>query len=96
MPISEAARTDLYNALRDVLGPQNAETFMSGFPFYALDEVATKADLKVLEAELKADMAALRAEIYAELGSLRKTMFTQMVMIMVTVIGSMIGVGILT
>lgn len=48
MPVSEAARSDLYTGLTEVLGPQRAEIVMSAIPFCHHDEVATKGDLTVL------------------------------------------------
>ena len=48
MAISEAAGSDLITGLRDVLGPERAETLMSAIPLQDLDEVATKRDLAVL------------------------------------------------
>lgn len=42
MGISEAARNDPYNGLRDVIAAERAETLMSAIPLHDLDEVATK------------------------------------------------------
>lgn len=67
MAISEAARSDLYTGLRDVLGPERAETLMSAVPLHDFDEVATKADLAILRSE----MAELRAELMGEITGLR-------------------------
>jgi hypothetical protein len=52
MAISEAARSDLYNGLRDVIGPERTETLMSAIAWHTIDEVATKGDLANLEARL--------------------------------------------
>ena len=78
MAISEAARSDLYTGLRDVLGRERAETLMSAIPLHDLEEVATKGDLAVLRgdvagvrAELKTDIADLRAELKTDIGDLR-------------------------
>jgi hypothetical protein len=99
MAISEAARADLYNGLTEAIGPQRAETLMSAIPLHDLDEVATKADLAILRAELKAELAELRSElrsqISGEVGSLRKSMTTWMLTILVAIIASLIGVGFL-
>lgn len=107
MAISEAARADLYTGLSELLGPNRAETLMSAIPLHSLDEVATKADLAVLRAELKEDiagvrselsieMAQLRSELMSEIGALRKTMTTWMLTILVSIIGAMSGVALLT
>ena len=89
MAISEAARSDLYTGLVEVLGPDRAETLMSAIPLYDLDEVATKRDLQVLKAEL-------RAEISIEIGSLRKTMTNWMLTQSLAIIGAIVGVAFLT
>lgn len=89
MAISEAARSDLYTGLVEVLGPDRAETLMSAIPLYDLDKVATKRDLQVLKGEL-------RAEISIEVGSLRKTMTNWMLTQSVAIIGAIVGVAFLT
>ncbi len=89
MAISEAARSDLYTGLVEVLGPDRAETLMSAIPLYDLDKVATKRDLQVLKGEL-------RAEISIEIGSLRKTMTNWMLTQSVAIIGAIVGVAFLT
>lgn len=89
MAISEAARSDLYTGLVEVLGPDRAETLMSAIPLYDLDEVATKRDLQVLKGEL-------RAEISIEIGCLRKTMTNWMLTQSVAIIGAIVGVAFLT
>ena len=53
MAISEAARADLYNGLADVLGPDRAETLMTQLPKYDPTDVATKADIAELKAEIR-------------------------------------------
>lgn len=100
MSISEAARSDLYTGLRDVLGPERAETLMSAIPLHDLDEVATKRDIAELRAELRADMAELRTEFKTEiadlrsdltgqLDALRKSTTTWVLGLAVTIIGAM-------
>lgn len=93
MAISEAARNDLYNGLRDVIGAERAETLMSAIPLHDLDEVATKADLVVQRAELKTEFAELRVEVASELAALRRTMSNWMLTLMVTIIGAMAGIS---
>jgi hypothetical protein len=107
MAISEAARSDLYTGLRDVLGSERAETLMSAIPLHDLDEVATKGDLAELRADLRADMAELKAELKediaelrvemsVEIGALRKTMTNWMLTVLVTVVGAMVSIGLIT
>jgi hypothetical protein len=72
--ISEAARSDLYNGLSQVLGPERAETLMSAIPLHDLDEVATKGDLALLSADLRTEMGDLRSELRTEMSDLRTEM----------------------
>jgi hypothetical protein len=101
--ISEAARSDLYTGLVEVLGPERTETLMSAIPLYDLDEVATKrdllvlkGDLLVLKGEIQVLKAELRAEFHQEIGSLRKTMTNWMLTQSVAIIGAIVGVAFLT
>jgi hypothetical protein len=105
--ISEAARSDLYNGLIQVLGPERAETLMSAIPLHDLDQVATKGDLAVLAAdvrsemaglrtELKTDIAALRAEMHTELGSLRRSMTGWMLTLLVAIIAALTSINFLS
>lgn len=67
MPISEAARSDLYTGLSELLGTERAETLMSAIPRYHLDEVATKGDIQSLRPEIKADFVKLTLVLAAGL-----------------------------
>lgn len=107
MAISEAARSDLYTGLRDVLGPERAETLMSAIPLHDFDEVATKADLAILRAELmgeirglrvelKTDIANLRAELTSEVAAFRKQMGNWMLTLLVAIVGAMAGISFLS
>ena len=89
MAISEAARADLYTGLSEAIGSERAETLMSAIPLHDLEQVATKADLAVLAAEL-------RQEIADQIGALRTAMTNWMLTILVTVVAALIGVGLLT
>ena len=67
MPISEAARADLYTGLAEVLGPDRAEILMAQLPRFDPAVVATKSDL----ADLRTDMTELRAATMSDMGELR-------------------------
>lgn len=102
MAISEAARSDLYTGLRDVLGPERAETLMTAVPLHDLDEVATKRDLAELRADLRAEMAEMRAELKMDIASMKvdiasfqRTMTNWMLTLLVTIIGAMVSIGFL-
>lgn len=74
MPISEAARSDLYTGLAEVLGPDRAEALMAQLPRLDPTEVATKSDLAELSAGLaatKSDPSGLAAAANSEIAKLR-------------------------
>ena len=107
MAISEAARSDLYNGLSQVLGPERAETLMSAIPLHDLDEVATKGDLALLAADLRTEMAGLRAELktdiselradmITEIGALRSSMTNWMLTLLIAIVAAMAGIGVLS
>lgn len=96
MAISEADRADRYTGFVETFGPRRAEILMSAIPLHDLDQVATKADLQILSAELRAEMAELGGEFHSELGSLRKTMTTWMLTQSLAIIGAIAGVAFLT
>ena len=84
MPLSEAARADLYNGLADVLGPERAETLMTQLPRFDTSEVATRSDLRELRAELKGDMAAIHTRL--------DRMFLALVAGLFAIVAAMLGV----
>ena len=100
MPISEEARHDLYTGLREVIGPERADTLMSAIPLHDLDEVATKADLRAEIAELRTEMRTGLANLEAKLDSQHATMYRHLnrlvSAILVSIVGALLGVGILT
>ncbi|HUG08778.1 MAG TPA: hypothetical protein VMP13_07790 [Acidimicrobiia bacterium] len=75
MPISEAARADLYTGLVEVLGPRRAETLMAQLPRFDPAEVTTRSDVAAVRSDVavvKADLAQLRAELRADIGDVRE------------------------
>ena len=56
MPISEAARHDLYNDLSDLLGPDRVD-FMAYLPEFDPKDVATKIRHRRVEAPMEPDLA---------------------------------------
>lgn len=54
--IRDAARTDLHNRVRDVLGEQEGDTLMAHLPPVGWADVATKKDIEHLRLATKADM----------------------------------------
>jgi hypothetical protein len=99
MPISEAARSDLYRALTSTIGPDATETLMTAIPLHNLDEVATKRDLQLLRAELSAELATRIGEtherisdVHVRMGELQKTVSSWMFVLLVAIVGAMVGV----
>ncbi|HZD23636.1 MAG TPA: hypothetical protein VE569_09590 [Acidimicrobiia bacterium] len=78
MPLSEAARHDLYSGLRDVIGPELAETLMSVLPIHELEDMVTKTylhteigDVRAEIADVRAEIADVRAELKTEIAAVR-------------------------
>lgn len=73
---TEPARNALYNRLRDVLGPEHADTLMERWSVATSSELVTKADLAKsgdrLRDDFRSEMAAFRAEVRSDISSLRR------------------------
>ena len=89
MPISEAARADLYTGLAEVLGPERAETLMAQLPRFDPADVATKADLKELRVELRDGLAAVNQR----LDRLLQTLVTGLFVIVAAMVGLVLTVA---
>ena len=85
MSTNDKARLELHRRLDSVLGAEEASTLMSHLPPVTWDQVATKDDLRALEANLRAEisvsasglrteMAELRTEVRTELAGVRTEM----------------------
>ena len=62
MAVDEAARHQLYRRLEEALGAGPTSTLMTLLPPVGWADVATKDDLRALEASLRGEMAGLRGE----------------------------------
>jgi len=78
MPVDEARRHAVYEALRAVHGEVVAASMMEMLPPAGVPELATKADLALLKsdfdllrAEFRGEIGELRAEFLGEIGELR-------------------------
>jgi hypothetical protein len=56
MSVDERSRHQLYERLREVLGPEEATTLMAHLPQGGSNRVATKDDLAALESRLLAEI----------------------------------------
>lgn len=72
MPVTEAQRHRLYEALKANLGPAEADTFMNMLPPTDWNELATKRDLAELRAEFRADLNS-------EISGLQRTFATWLI-----------------
>ncbi|WP_420625459.1 hypothetical protein [Candidatus Poriferisodalis sp.] len=71
MAIDEIERTAMVQQLINTLGEQPANTLMKCILPDGADQVATKADIRALEAATKADIRALEAATKADLRALQ-------------------------
>ncbi|MCQ3806678.1 MAG: hypothetical protein OXB92_15435 [Acidimicrobiaceae bacterium] len=83
-PVSEGERFALLNRLREVVGEEEARTLMESLPPVHWHELATKDDIRAIEAEqrrlcteMDAEFTNLRTEISAEFTHLRTEIFAE-------------------
>ena len=93
MPISEAARADLYTGLAEVLGPERAETLMAQLPRFDPTDVATKADLKELRTELRGELRDGLAGVNQRLDRLFQTLVGGLFVIVAAMVGLVLTVA---
>jgi len=80
MSVSEVERVELVSRLADAIGEEATETLMKCVLPDGRDQLATKADVKVFEAETKVEFASMRAEMetgFAEVRAEMETGFTE-------------------
>jgi len=98
MAVSASARNRLYNRLREQYGDEDAETLMDLLPPGGWDDVATKADLRALRADVQEGFAGmvtreelgdlLRLHVDARVGEIsRWWLFSTMAMQAATIAG---------
>jgi hypothetical protein len=69
--VTDAARRNLYTAIADALGIEQADTLMELLPPVGWADVARQSDLTALRTELKGEMAELRGGIAELRGEMR-------------------------
>ena len=75
--ITESRRLALFESARTSWGEETAQTLMDLLPPDP-DQLATKADVALVRADLRAEMADLRAELRAEMADLRAELRAEM------------------
>ena len=83
MSVDEVARFRLFESAQRQLGHDEAITLMEMLPPVEWSQVATKADLGVLGAELRAEMSQLRGELRAEMADRASSTVRTIVLAMV-------------
>ncbi len=74
MSTNDKARLELHRRLDSVLGAEEASTLMSHLPPVTWDQVATKDDLRALEANLRAEISVNASGLRTEMADLRTEM----------------------
>lgn len=69
MEVSEESKHRLYGRLEEVLGHDEATTFMEMVRPEGWDDIATKADLKRLETATRTDLELLEARLEGRIAS---------------------------
>lgn len=78
MSTNDEARLELHRRLEAVLGAEEASTLMSHIPPVTWDQVATKDDLRALEASLRSEISVSASGLRAEMADLRTDLRTEM------------------
>jgi hypothetical protein len=96
MAMTEEARHELYEALKEGIGVGPANTLMDAIPPVGWADIATKLDLEhletVLRLEIKASAQELRAEFRKDFTELQRNLFLGMIAAQTAFAGLMIGV----
>ena len=77
MSTNDKARLELHRRLDSVLGAEEASTLMSHLPPVTWDQVATKEDLRALEANLRAEISVSASGLRTEMADLRTDLRTE-------------------
>ena len=76
MALSEKSRSELYQALEGLAGPEAVEEMLSYFPARDVEEPVTREHLDRRFAEVQTSMAELRTELQTSVAELRTELHT--------------------
>lgn len=93
MASEDETRRELFDLLETGIGSRGAALLMTYLPPTGWADLASKADVGALRAELKAEMAELRAELKGEIADLRVEYRSQLPKLIAANIASMIGIA---
>ena len=77
MSISEAERHEIYELIKAATSDRVANNVMSMLPPVGWADVATRTDIRALQAEI----GSVRSELHAEVGSLRTELRTEIALV---------------
>ena len=90
MAVTEIERTELANRLVQAIGTEATETLMQCIVPEGRDQLATKDDLKVLEATLRGEFADFKGEIHLAIAKQTRFYITTLAAFMLTTWGALI------
>jgi hypothetical protein len=93
MAVDEQRRLRLYEAVKQVLGEQEAATLMEYLPPVGWADVATKRDLDAMRADMHAEIAGLRAEMHDALREQTTRLLTWMIPTWLSAVGIAVAVS---
>ena len=92
MPVSESQRHQLFEWFQEAMGPERAAVMMDLLPPVGWSDLATKADLHALRAELRGDIARLEGRMDHGFGRMQKNIYLSMLASNATVVGLVLAV----
>ena len=87
MEVDERARHQMHQRLREVLGPEAAETLMAHLAPGGYTELATNTDLRRVKEELELKMDADKQELRAEMQGLGRSLTLSLVTMLTIING---------
>lgn len=96
MALDAAHRASIYEKLRPVLGDEDANALMSGFPASEAHELVTKDFLRAELAEFRTEVGGQIAELRLEMAELRSSLTVRLGGAIAASTALLAGVGLLS